>query len=362
MASNVYKINGAALRLPVVSSDPPSPVNGAIWYNSTDNVFRKYENGSTSELGSGEVEAIDVSYDNTASELTAENIQAAIDEIDSRIDDLEGLDPMEYLGTWNASTNTPELANGTGNTGDVYHVSAGGTVDFGAGNITFDTGDKVVYNGATYEKWDLTDAVTSVNGETGAVTLDADDIDDSATNNKFATADQLTKVDYLTVTQAVDLDDMESKADSALQSLSDDTAPSLGGDLTLGDNTVIHDSNGVQIGTSSSDFYEHEYIHATTLTASQSSTVAAALTFAHASFEGMLVEYKIKEATTNRVRIGQLYISTNGTDTSIVDTFGETGDVGVSWDLNISGADVQVRYTTTANNKTMRAIAKRIKV
>lgn len=37
--------------------------------------------------------------------------------------------------------------------------------------------------------------VTSVNGATGVVVLDADDIDDTATTNKFATAAQLSKID-----------------------------------------------------------------------------------------------------------------------------------------------------------------------
>ncbi len=53
-------------------------------------------------------------------------------------------------------------------------------------------------------------AVSSVNSQTGAVVLDADDIDDTSTSHKFATSAQLTKVGYLTVTQAVDLDTMES--------------------------------------------------------------------------------------------------------------------------------------------------------
>ena len=38
-------------------------------------------------------------------------------------------------------------------------------------------------------------AVDSVNSQTGAVTLDADDIDDTSTTHKFATAGQLTKID-----------------------------------------------------------------------------------------------------------------------------------------------------------------------
>ena len=48
---------------------------------------------------------------------------------------------MEYKGTWNAATNTPTLANGTGNQGDVYLCNVAGTTDFGAGPITFFVGD-----------------------------------------------------------------------------------------------------------------------------------------------------------------------------------------------------------------------------
>jgi hypothetical protein len=124
---------------------------------------------------------------------------------------------------------------------------------------------------------------------------------------------------------------------------------------------LVHGANGLQIGETTTDFYEHEYVHAQTLTASQTNAVASAFTFAHASFEGCIIEYKIKEATSNNVRTGSIYICTNGTSTSLTDSFTEVGDVGVTWDLNINGSNVEVRYTTTANTKTMRAIVKRIK-
>ena len=55
---------------------------------------------------------------------------------------------MEYKGTWNAATNTPTLANGTGNQGDVYLCNVAGTVNFGAGPITFIVGDSAVYSGS----------------------------------------------------------------------------------------------------------------------------------------------------------------------------------------------------------------------
>lgn len=59
---------------------------------------------------------------------------------------------MEYQGVWNAATNSPVLADGSGSAGDVYRVGAGGTRDLGSGSITFVVGDYAIYNGATWEK------------------------------------------------------------------------------------------------------------------------------------------------------------------------------------------------------------------
>ena len=84
---------------------------------------------------------------------------------------------MEYQGVWDASTNTPTLDIGSGNTGDVYRVSVGGTINLGTGAITFDVGDYIIRNAAgSWEKSDTTDAVASVAGRTGNVTLTVADI------------------------------------------------------------------------------------------------------------------------------------------------------------------------------------------
>lgn len=98
-------------------------------------------------------------------------IKDALQSLETKIENLP--DPMEYKGSWNASTNSPALADGTGNNGDVYQVTVAGSQFSPA--IAFDIGDKVVYSGATgkWEKWDMTDAVSSVNGATGAVTVNA---------------------------------------------------------------------------------------------------------------------------------------------------------------------------------------------
>lgn len=112
-----------------------------------------------------------------------QTVKAALQDLESFIGALP--DPMEYKGLWDASTNTPALTDGTGNNGDVYQVSVAGT-QF-TPSISFEVGDKAVYNGATakYEKWDMTDSVISVNGQSGIVVLDSDDIAEGSVNLYF---------------------------------------------------------------------------------------------------------------------------------------------------------------------------------
>jgi hypothetical protein len=74
---------------------------------------------------------------------------------------------VNYKGTWNASTNNPTLNSSpaASTKGDYYVVSTAGT-QF---SITFAIGDWIISNGTAWEKVDLTDAVSSVFGRTGAV-------------------------------------------------------------------------------------------------------------------------------------------------------------------------------------------------
>lgn len=84
---------------------------------------------------------------------------------------------MTYEGVWDASTNTPTLADGVGDGGEVYRVGVAGTQDLGSGPIDFEVGDYAILNSSlVWEKSDTTDAVASVNGLTGVVVLDADDV------------------------------------------------------------------------------------------------------------------------------------------------------------------------------------------
>lgn len=60
---------------------------------------------------------------------------------------------LQYMGNWDANTNTPTLADGTGTAGQFYIVSVAGTQDLGHGDITFDVNDRVIYG--TDGKWGL---------------------------------------------------------------------------------------------------------------------------------------------------------------------------------------------------------------
>lgn len=83
---------------------------------------------------------------------------------------------LNYHGNWDASTNTPTLADGAGTAGDMYRVHVAGAQDLGSGSITFDVGDLVVYEGAIWQKFAAATGVISVNGQTGAVSLTYSDL------------------------------------------------------------------------------------------------------------------------------------------------------------------------------------------
>lgn len=90
---------------------------------------------------------------------------------------------MELQGSYDASTNSPSLTDGTGNPGDVYKVTVAGTRDFGNGPITFAVNDLVMYGAdGKYFKSTAPDSVISVNGAQGIVVLDTDDISEGSTN------------------------------------------------------------------------------------------------------------------------------------------------------------------------------------
>jgi hypothetical protein len=119
---------------------------------------------------------------------TATQVKAAVDAANVLVDaTISGT-----AGNAQTTQGPTNLAGGADavNAGSVYKATAAGSHNFGAGAIAFVTGDYAIYNASGV--WELAhsgaDSVISVNGASGAVSLDTDDISDTAATNKYYTA------------------------------------------------------------------------------------------------------------------------------------------------------------------------------
>jgi hypothetical protein len=145
---------------------------------------------------------------------------------------------VEYQTTWNPATNTPTLVNPTDSTtkGHYYICSADGT----RFSIDFKIGDWCISNGTNWQKVDNTDAVTSVNGQTGAVEVTFGNIggffeDNQSLNDAIVFAYQeIESVNDVLVTKA-DASALATKLNASITKAQLDTAISDGNVVYVGD-------------------------------------------------------------------------------------------------------------------------------
>jgi hypothetical protein len=104
-----------------------------------------------------------------------DSILTAFGKVQNQINGLIG--GSIYKGTWNANTNTPTLVSGVGTAGNYYIVSVAGTTNLD-GITDWQVGDWAIFQGSVWQKVDNTDAVVSVNGFTGAVSLTTSNINE----------------------------------------------------------------------------------------------------------------------------------------------------------------------------------------
>ena len=97
-----------------------------------------------------------------------DSILIAFGKVQNQINGLIG--GSTYQGTWNALTNTPLLTSSVGTSGYYYIVNVAGSTNLN-GITDWNIGDWAIFNGGVWQKVDNTDAVVSVNGFTGAVSL-----------------------------------------------------------------------------------------------------------------------------------------------------------------------------------------------
>jgi len=163
--------------------------------------------------------ASDVSYTNTTSGMTATNVQAAIDELDGRVDSLVG--GMRYNGNISSATATLNTTTKDIRPGDIYLASGAFTI----GTTSVEAGDMIVYKGTTSDQAVALDNTncTIIERETDTMvtaggTLTNDYIVFGNGNKEVTT----TSNDSYAIT-ASQLNTAITKANSALQSISHGT-------------------------------------------------------------------------------------------------------------------------------------------
>lgn len=385
--NNIYKYAGP-IRVGILASDPATAENGMVYYNSTDNAFKMYASGSWQPLAGTEfltsLFRIDDSTDSTKKiAFDASGITTATTRT------ITMPDANVNLGLVSTALQTSQLGANSG----VASLDSSGkiptaqlpalaitsvsvvtdntardalTVQEGDVAVVTSTGKTFIYDGAAWVEITASGAVTSVNGQTGTVSLNSDNISEGSTNLYFTNA----RAQSATIAQAI-TSGVTDKAPSEdvvfnalalkLSSVQGDTTPVLGGDLDINSKALKGPIKRSE-AASAANYVQEEYIHAITLTGSASATVASALTFAHGTFASVEISYQIKDTFNSRYRKGILEVTTDGTNIGITDRYTETGDVGVTWDAAINVSNLELKYTTTANNKTMRADVKRFLV
>jgi hypothetical protein len=123
-------------------------------------------------------------------------------------------------GAWDATANTPTLADGGGTVGDYYDVTVAGTQNLGSAPITYTVGDVVKYNGTIWYKIDsVANLFDGTSTQSGAATTG--DYFQTADVNDLALARQLSNALAFRSGQ----NDNVSILDNDLFSLGDGTTP-----------------------------------------------------------------------------------------------------------------------------------------
>lgn len=302
-----------------------------------------------------------------------------------------------YQGGYDAATNTPDLDStpiaGIVK-GDSYDVTASGTfftVDVEVGDMIIARVDSpTVESDWVVVQANLTPASIKTQYESNANTNAFTDAEktklanQSGTNtgDEVAATDSVAGIVELATTAETDagtdatravtpasLTNVLTNISNKLENVVEDTTPQLGGNLDVNGNAIEDASNELILAgqnsvrrakqASKSSFIEEEYLHSISLSASQTNTVISALTFAHATIEGMEICYKVKENTSSDIKIGTIRVVTNGTNVVLNDMGTETADTGVTFNAIVNGANVEIRYSSGSNGATMRADVKK---
>ena len=258
---------------------------------------------------------------------------------------------LEYLGTWDANTNTPALTDGIGDLGDFYIVSVAGTQDLGSGNIIFAVGDWVVYDGTVWERSPNSNAVDSVFGRVGIVTAQIGDY----------TTDQVTEALNLYYTEgrvtanaSVTANTAKVSADGSVTTHSDVTSAGSGEIITVAERSALHpavtvtDSINIDLTLSGQD-----------IEANLTDTGVASGTYTRATIQ-VDAKGRVVVASSNApgsgAEIADIAASQGNFIKNVITAATLTGDVD-NWSPTGFDADTDmIRVNVNANNRAISGI------
>lgn len=291
--------------------------------------------------------------------VSTDTILQAFGKLQNQVNAVAGA--MDYQGTWNANTNSPTLASGAGTKGYVYRVSVSGSTNLD-GITDWKAGDFAVFNGTAWDKWDSTDAVTSVNGYVGTVTLVSGDISETS-NLYFTNARVDSRVQAYTgdiTLSGTSFAIGSGKVTNAMLAGSITAAKLVGTDIA----TVGTITAGIWQGTSISTTYTDAKIKgaATTGQLLYASATDTAATSANLAWDNSNLRLNVGQAS-GASAAGTLMVKTTGANTALQIHSG-LGSTFLSWhdsatsayrlaqNLDASGNWVVYRATGSAGSET----------
>lgn len=139
------------------------------------------------------------------------------------------------------------------------------------------------------------------------------------------------------------------------------TGGTSGGNIgLLAERMLDISSSVVRRSKDNTNFIEEEYIDSTTLTGG-TTDIAMNLTFDSSVYVGAIIEYSIIDSTSGEARIGTMKVVRGSSTVDFDDIYIENVDIGVSWSVALNGDDVEFTYTTSPDDKIMRADIKRLR-
>ena len=247
---------------------------------------------------------------------------------------------LSYQGSWNASTNTPTLVSSTGINGYYYIVSVAGSTNLD-GVTDWQVGDWAIFNGTVWQKIDQTNLVSSVNGQTGVVSIGYADLAGAIpTWNQNTTG---TAAGLSTTLAIASGGTGQTTASAAFNALSPITTT---GDLILGNGT----NSATRLGIGANGYL----LSSNGTTASWQPAPAGGVT----TFDAGTTGFTPSTATSGAISLaGTLVVSNGGTGaTTLTGYVKGTGTSALTASSTIPNTDITGLGTMSTQNATSVAI------